>query len=54
MVNLTAKKVQCPKCLKLVRVKLQQTGEKAQYYCGICNTLVWQKEGLKWKYNKNI
>ncbi len=52
MINLTAKKVYCPKCQKLVRVKLTQSGEKKQYACLICNTVMWQKEGLKWKYQK--
>jgi RNase P subunit RPR2 len=52
LINLTAKKVYCPKCQKLVRVKLTQSGEKKQYACLICNTVMWQKEGLKWKYQK--
>jgi hypothetical protein len=52
LVNLTAKKVYCPKCQKLARVKLQQVNSKTQFICLKCNTMVWQKESLGWKYNK--
>lgn len=52
LIKLTAKKVYCAKCNKLVNVKLTKNGEKSQYNCVICNSLIWQKEGLKWKYSK--
>jgi hypothetical protein len=50
LVNLTAKKVYCPKCQKLSRIKLQQTNGKTQCVCIKCNHMVWQKESLGWKY----
>jgi endogenous inhibitor of DNA gyrase (YacG/DUF329 family) len=50
LVKLTAKKTRCPKCEKLVNVKLQKVGERSQFCCIKCDTIVWQKEGLKWKY----
>jgi hypothetical protein len=49
---MTVKKIRCPKCQKLSRVKLQKVGDKNQFCCIKCNTVVWQKEGLNWKYNK--
>ena len=42
-----------PKCLKLVRVKLQQTVRKLNIIA-VYVILCFAKEGLKWKYNKNI
>jgi hypothetical protein len=54
LINLTSKKVYCPKCQVLVHVKKQKTGEKENYICIKCNTVVWQKESNKWKYNKNV
>jgi hypothetical protein len=54
LINLTAKKIYCPKDKVLVRVKRQKVGEKEQYICIKCNTVVWQKESLKWKYNKSV
>ena len=50
LIKLTAKKVYCPKCQKLVRVKLQKSGEKDQYCCIKCDYVIWDKAALKWKY----
>jgi ssDNA-binding Zn-finger/Zn-ribbon topoisomerase 1 len=50
LINLTAKKIYCPKCQKLVRVKRQKVGEKDQYTCIKCDYMIWDKESRKWKY----
>ena len=52
MIQLTAKKVYCPKCQKLCRIKEQRSGAKQQFLCIKCNHPVWQKQGLGWKFNK--
>ncbi len=52
LVNLTLKKVYCPKCQKLSRVKLQKVNSKNQFFCVRCNQLVWQQESLGWKYTR--
>jgi hypothetical protein len=52
LVNLTVKKVYCSKCHKLVRVKLQKAGDKNQFNCIKCDSVIWQKEGLNWKHPK--
>ena len=52
MVKLAVKKVYCPKCQKLVRVKSQKNGEKILFSCVICGHNIWQKGGFTWKYKK--
>ena len=54
MVKLTAKKIYCPKCAKLSHVKLQANGERNEYVCLKCESVIWKKEGLKWKYVKAL
>jgi uncharacterized C2H2 Zn-finger protein len=54
LANLTIKKIHCPKCEKLTRIKLQKVGDKVQFSCIKCSTLVWQKESYIWKYNKDV
>jgi RNase P subunit RPR2 len=50
LINLTVKKVYCPKCGKLQRVKSTKVGEKTSFTCLKCGHVMWEKAGLDWKY----
>jgi hypothetical protein len=52
LVNLTVKKIYCTKCQKLRRVQDKKTGDKNEFICVKCGSVIWQKEGLNWKYKK--
>jgi hypothetical protein len=53
LINLTGKKIYCTKCQKLRKIKAKKTGDKNEFLCIKCESVIWQKEGLKWKYAKS-
>jgi transposase-like protein len=52
LMKLNIKKIYCPNCKRLVRVNAQDSGDKIQFNCIICDKTLWQKQNLKWKYIK--
>jgi ribosomal protein S27AE len=52
LVKLTAKKIYCPKCGKLARIKAQPSGDKNQFVCIKCESVIWKRDGIRWKYVK--
>ncbi|HXX59312.1 MAG TPA: hypothetical protein VEI27_01400 [Dehalococcoidales bacterium] len=47
------KRLNCPKCGKLVRTKENVTPDNVQVLCGRCNSVIWVSDGIKWRQVKS-
>jgi len=46
--KIPVKKVRCPKCERLVRVREQAHDGGIQLSCIRCNQIIWSWDGIKW------
>ena len=47
--KIVIKKVRCPKCERLVRVREQTHDGVIQLSCIRCGQLIWVWDGIKWR-----
>ena len=51
---MNVKRVYCPDCHVLVDAHERKMGETIRLTCCRCDRLIWIKNGLDWKYVKNV
>jgi len=47
--KIVTKRMQCPKCERLVTGREQAAADKRQVFCTRCGQLLWVSDGIKWR-----
>ena len=52
--KIAVKKLRCPKCERLVRVREQASDGSIHIICVRCGQLVWTWDGIKWRQIREL